>query len=200
MTDDREVHDTDARLWEIVRSRGLGDYFLSTWVECSDEDEVVRRVTAASAVRCDLQTAMRWYPFGVGDSMEDTLWIGRHHRGWTHVLQISGTYSLHDSMRASLTREGERLLSMVTTDVEGTEDLVLVENGRLVDYLRWADNTPEQPDGLFARNMTGVRFDGPDGTQENAFLEVIGRITGEPLDETWFDGEHTFCRIVPGAW
>ncbi|MEU8322269.1 hypothetical protein AB0C33_28265 [Nonomuraea sp. NPDC048881] len=186
--------------WDIVRAKGLEDYFLSIWIDCPDEEAVARRLGAKAISRSDFSSAMQGYPFGSGDEPEETLWVGRHGPHWTHVLQISGNYAAYPTLHSSLTRGGGRLLFMCVTEVEGIEDLVLVENARRTDDIHAFNHTPAQPDGLFARNMAGLSFEGRPGTQEDAYLTIIGRITGTPLTEEWFDRSHLLCRVPLGIW
>ncbi|MFI6909616.1 hypothetical protein ACIBKY_50720 [Nonomuraea sp. NPDC050394] len=187
-------------IWNIVRTKGLEEYFISVWIDHSDEEEVARRLGTETISRSDFPSAMLSYPFGVGDEPEEALWVGRHGPQWTHILQISGNYAAHPAVHASLTRDGERLLFMCVTEVEGIEDLVLVENTQRTDDIHAFNHTPTQPGGLFARNMAGLSFDGPSGAQEDAYLTVIGRITGMPLTEEWFDRRHLLCRVPLGIW
>ncbi|MFD0884939.1 hypothetical protein ACFQ08_10315 [Streptosporangium algeriense] len=187
-------------IWDVIRAKGLEDYFISIWMDHSDEEEVARRLGAEAVSRSDFSAATKNYPFGSGDGPEETLWVGRHGPRWTHVLQISGNHAASPALHAGLTRDGGRLLFMCVTEVEGVEDLVLVENARRTDDIHAFNHTPARPDGLFARTMADLSFDGPPGTQENACLTVVGRITGTPLTEEWFDGRHLLCRVPLGVW
>ncbi|MGW4794060.1 hypothetical protein ACWEPC_16825 [Nonomuraea sp. NPDC004297] len=187
-------------IWEIVRDKGLEDYFISIWIDNSDEEAVARLLGAEVISRSDFGSAMQGYPFGTGDEPEETLWVGRHGPQWTHVLQISGNCAAYPTLHAGLTRDGGRLLFMCATEVEGVEDLVLVESAQRTDGIHAFNHTPARPGGVFARNIAGLSFDGPPGSREDAYLTMIGRITSAPLTEEWFDRRHLLCRVPLGVW
>ncbi|MFF0578097.1 hypothetical protein [Streptosporangium saharense] len=184
--------------WDLLVEHGFRKRFLGLWVEGGDPDELAWRLRVAPEARleCDLDTAMRWYaPY----AQTRIAWIGAHTPGWTRVIAISGAWFPQET----LSERGLRLFQVeYDQDVDGLRDLDYYHDGAFIAEINPPYLGEEAEETEYARYHAGLELN-PDATQEaalNAFLCLIGRITGRFIDQDWFTSIGTLHRIPDGIW
>ncbi|MFI6908350.1 hypothetical protein ACIBKY_44310 [Nonomuraea sp. NPDC050394] len=182
--------------WDLLSSRGFASRFAGTWVEGGDPDVLaeVLRVDPQSRLECDLATAMRWYePY----SNDDIIWIGEHAPGWTHIISISGL----GIWPGPLSEHDRRVFFLEYDDgEEGLHGLTYWRDGTRAGDAGRNSNDPGDLAPLFERH--GIESDAfDDGEGElNAYLFLLGQITGRFIDEEWLAASRSLYRIPPNAW
>ncbi|MCT9929902.1 hypothetical protein N5079_06675 [Planotetraspora sp. A-T 1434] len=176
--------------WGLLLSHGFSTRFAGTWVEGDDPEYIARLLGADPNCRldADLNMAMRWYqPY----STEEVIWIGDHAPGWTHFINISG---LSGPVRNTGISGGRAFQVEWDEDVEGVHDLYCFIDGVFAAEL--GAFSPEIVDPVFAPYAEGLAWKhGSDEQIANAFLTVVGRITGRFIDQEWINATRSLYRI-----
>lgn len=154
------------RLWHLVRSYGMGEWFMAAWVEGLEVWEAARRLGVSVAdvddsVECTWTDLLRErYSDGEG-----VVWAGRLTADWTQIIQVQG-FDCEGALR-ELSFGGRALL--VGWDLNGPRDLEYAVNGEYVTGLsvtvpgkRWGSD-PQALDPY----MQGLQFDWNDSSWEN---------------------------------
>ncbi|GAA3132477.1 hypothetical protein [Streptosporangium carneum] len=184
--------------WDLLVEHNIYYYFHGLWVESDDPEEVSRllRVDPETRLDCDLETLVEAYQ----GRPADTVWIGPHAPGWTHVLAF-GLYLFHPAIRGL----GKRRVFEIRYD-HAQYDL----EGLYLDYdgVQLGDvNPPYEEGGLMTlpdyRSHTNglVLIEDLDLDRHlHLMLCTVGRITGRFLDREWFASTRGLYRIPDGAW
>ncbi|WP_449062300.1 DUF6461 domain-containing protein [Planomonospora algeriensis] len=156
------------RLWHLVRSYRMGEWFMAAWVEGLEVWEVARRL-GASVADVDDPVECTWSDFlrerSPGDDAAGVVWAGRLTGDWTQVIQVRG-FDCERALR-ELSYGGRALL--VCWDLNGLRDLEYAVNGEYVTGLsvttpgkRWGRD-PQALDPY----AQGLQFDWDDSGWEN---------------------------------
>ncbi|GAA5057637.1 hypothetical protein HNP84_000533 [Thermocatellispora tengchongensis] len=147
------------RLWHLVRSYGMGEWFMAAWVEGLEVWEAARRLGASVAdvddgVVCAWTDAVRGRP---ADGDAGIVWAGPLTAGWTQIIQVRGA-DCETGLR-ELSYGGRALL--VSWGLNGPRDLEYAVDGEYVTGLsvtvpgeRWGSD-PHALDSY----AQGLRFD-----------------------------------------
>lgn len=189
--------DTAKDLWNLLASHGI-DYdtpFQSIWCAGIDVQEVARRLGAdlGSARQCTWQDIVTGsYSEGF---KEGVIWVDQQAPGWTQVIQVEGNDCWRWQSWVELTRNGGRLLYLgwPLYELRGIDDLEYVVDGEVVTTLVVGD--PDERDGTdphaLDAYMHGLDFIGDSAEAEvTSALRLIGRITGQELDDEWLNSPH----------
>ncbi|GGO00090.1 DUF6461 domain-containing protein [Microbispora bryophytorum] len=154
------------RLWHVVRSYGMGEWFMAAWVEGLEVWEAARRLGVSVAdvddsVECTWTDLLRErYSDGEG-----VVWAGRLTADWTQIIQVQG-FECERALR-ELSFGGRALL--VGWDLNGPRDLEYAVNGEYVTGLsvtvpgkRWGSD-PQALDPY----LQGLQFDWGDSSWED---------------------------------
>ncbi|WP_158088725.1 DUF6461 domain-containing protein [Thermoactinospora rubra] len=122
------------RLWHLVRSYGMGEWFMAAWVEGLEVWEAARRLGVSVAdvddsVECTWADLLRGRPSD--DDAAGIVWAGRLTGDWTQIIQVRG-FDCERALR-ELSYGGRALL--VCWDLNGPRDLEYAVNGECVTGL-----------------------------------------------------------------
>ncbi|MFG6194153.1 DUF6461 domain-containing protein [Nonomuraea sp. JJY05] len=117
-------------LWRLVRSYGMGEWFMAAWVEGLEVWEAARRMGASvaevdDAIPCTWADVLRGQP-SHGDT--GVVWAGRLTADWTQIVQVQG-FDCDRALR-DLSYGGRALL--VGWDLNGPRDLKYAVDGEYV--------------------------------------------------------------------
>ncbi|GAA3442731.1 hypothetical protein [Planomonospora venezuelensis] len=184
--------------WDLLVEHNLYYYFHGLWVESDDPEEVSRllRVDPETRLECDLETLIEMYQ----GPQADTVWIGPHAPGWTHVIAF-GLYSYHPAIRNLAKR---RVFEICYDDDQYDLDLLYF----YYDGERIGNATPPEEEGghmhlsdyrVYANGLA-LGEDRDLRRHLHLMLCMVGRITGRFLDQEWFTSTRTLYRIPEGNW
>ncbi|MFI6477137.1 hypothetical protein ACIBH1_04350 [Nonomuraea sp. NPDC050663] len=181
--------------WDLLFSSGFSARFAGTWIEGGDPESLARilGVDPASRLDCDLPTALQWYrPHGT----DDVIWIGEHAPGWTHIISLSGLCIFPGPLSA----EGRRLFYVEYDGGEGGLDGL--------DYWRDGDRAGRsgqhaidlgELEPLFERHAIDIEAVDDDEDEMDAYLRLLGHVTGRFIDQEWLAATRTLYRIPDSA-
>ncbi|GLX94743.1 hypothetical protein [Herbidospora sp. NBRC 101105] len=185
------VHDQ----WDLLVEHDLSYYFHGLWVESDDQEEVARllRVDEKTRQECDLGTLIDLYQ----GRPADTVWLGPHAPGWTHVLAF-GLYPYHPAIR----NLGKRRVFQVRYDDDRylLEGLYLYYDGRQLGYAGPPDEEGHMDLPDYLAYTDGLELGEDDRRNLHLMLCMAGRVTGRFLDQEWFTSTRTMYRIPDGTW
>ncbi|MFD1938766.1 hypothetical protein ACFSKW_45620 [Nonomuraea mangrovi] len=184
--------------WELLAEHNLSYYFHGLWVESDDREEVARllRVDPGTRLECDRETLVEMYQ----GRPADTVWIGPHAPGWTHVLAF-GLHPFHPAIR----NLGKRRVFEIRYDEAQyeLEGMYLYHDGE-----RLGDAGPPLEEGgpMFLPDYR--RYAGGLALLDDLDLErhahrmlcMMGRISGRFLDREWFAATRSLYRIPDETW
>ncbi|WP_433365711.1 hypothetical protein [Streptosporangium sp. CA-115845] len=183
--------------WDLLVEHNLYYYFHGLWVESDDPEEVSRllRVDPDTKLECDLETLIEMYQ----GRPADTVWIGPHAPGWTHVLAF-GLYPYHPAIR----NLGKRRVFQIRYDDDRylLEGLYLYYDGAQLGYAGPPDEEGHMdlPDYRPYANGLALSEDESHRQHLHLMLCMVGRITGRFLNREWFASTRTLYRIPEGTW
>jgi hypothetical protein len=184
--------------WDLLVSGGFSEWFAGTWVD-DDSEEVARRLRVDPVTRldCDLSTAMRWYQPYVSEA-EQIVWVGAHAPGWTHIIGICGTPYIWPG---PLSEGGRRMFHLEYDEhIEGVHGLDYWRDGKGVGQYGQHTNEVGELDALLDSHGIDIDSVEDDADEINAYLRLVGRITGRFIDQDWLAATRTLYRIPGGAW
>lgn len=119
------------RLWHLVRSYGMGEWFMAAWVEGLEVGEAARRLGVSVAdvddsVECTWTDVLRGRRPSDGEA--GVVWAGRLTASWTQIIQVQG-FGCEGALR-ELSYGGRALL--MRWDINGPRDLEYAVNGHYV--------------------------------------------------------------------
>lgn len=179
--------------YNLLAAHGFGEVFGGLWLEREDLGEIAgllqldRHFLRETSLAQMEKRVPEIIPFGGGDAV----WIGPHCPGWSVVVSLGAL-----NRGGPLLCEGERRMLEVSWlwEIDGVYPMYYRYNGKQIsDELegwRVPSGAVFEPytDGLFADGDD----DQGDEVTANAYLTIVGRMSGRFIDEEWF---HTTGRV-----
>jgi hypothetical protein len=165
------------------------------WIENGDPGEIAdllrldrRSSRETSLEQEETQTLDGTLPFN-GD---DAVWIGPHAPGWSAVVSLSAL----DEGGTRLIEGGRRMLEVSWSwEIGGVYPLYYSNGVRVSEEL---EGWPAPTGSVFEPYAHGLFPDSDedqgDEVPANAYLTIVGRMTGRFLDDDWF---RTVGRVFP---
>ncbi|MEW1838199.1 hypothetical protein AB0392_09595, partial [Nonomuraea angiospora] len=179
----------------LLAAHGFGETFAGLWIENGDPGEIADflRLDQRSARETSLELEETQTPDGIlpfnGD---DAVWIGPHATGWSAVVGLSAL----NEEGARLIEGGRRMLEVSWSwEIDGVYPLNYSNGVRVSEELEgWL----VPPGSVFEPYAHGLFPDSDEGQGDevsaNAYLTLVGRMTGRFLDDDWF---RTVGRVFP---
>ncbi|NJP90603.1 hypothetical protein HCN51_14265 [Nonomuraea sp. FMUSA5-5] len=176
---------------ELLAAHGFTDAFWGLWIERNDVDEIAELLQLDFRTRRDAtlrEEASAMADPSVPLDEKNSLWLGRHNSDWSVVVSPVG-------VRAALLplSAGDRKTLEISwlQDVDGLYPLYFhAKGGEVSEEIEpfWDGHLPES--SVFERYVQGLVRDYGDDESDvplaNAFLVIVGRMTGRFIDEEWF--------------
>ncbi|MFF4413858.1 hypothetical protein ACFYY8_15100 [Streptosporangium sp. NPDC001559] len=198
---------TPTLLYDFLRTYWppVDDGFAAVWVEGTGIEETASRLRADldSATVCPLRGIGRGFD---GDDRPDDyagiVLVGES-GSWTLAVQIQGMDVTTDRALAELSRDGGRAIS-IGWHANGGHTTTYAVDGTVVSSgdIRYVPPSLEH----YAQDLRIPDFDDEDSDDFpieemiTKVLVVIGRATGQEIDEDWLEEDHVRYIIPRDAW
>ncbi|MFI6787038.1 hypothetical protein ACIBG4_06885 [Nonomuraea sp. NPDC050383] len=192
MASGRDLYDLLESHWE-----GLAHNFAAVWSEGLTVEETARRLRVAPETAATVTLAGLPSGFG-GDEMpgdHDGIVLVGQFASWSLAIQVQWLDITNDRELSDLSRDGGRAVG-IGWHGDGGHRIYHAVDGQVVDNLPMEVIPPSlaaEAEGLEMPATWDVPVDQGSPTEEmiTTSLVLIGRVTGQEIDQSWLDTSHT---------